>query len=520
MSRISSCDNSPTSILFSKRRLFKNVLYNFVGQAFPLIIGILSIPYMVQQLGTEQFGILTLVWMVMGYFSLFDLGLGRATTKFVAEVWGQGKPAQIPSIVWTSVTAQLILGCIGGAALASVTPWLTTQIFKISFEVLPSAQLAFYFSSVSLPIVLVSGSFRGVLEALQRFDVVNLIKGSASSLSYLLPVGVLLLGGGLVSVVALLVFVRLVGLICYIIADITLVPMLRQIHWKKDLLKMLFSFGGWITVSSIIGPLLVYADRFLISILFSVAMITYYVVPYEAITRLWIIPISLTTTLFPAFSTLWGGGEKQKVQALFAKAIRYTLLSLGPIVFLLFFFAKPILMLWMGEDFAQKSAVVMGFLSIGVLLNSLARIPSAFIQGIGKPDIQAKFLLAETPFYIVLAWLSIKHWGIVGAAGAWSLRALIDAILLYVASLKMGRLSLSFKQSAKVLALLGFLLLGLLVSRFVSTLWPSSSWAFQSVGLLVSLAGFVVGAWRYVLEQHEKEILIHTGESLWKRVNQ
>ena len=31
------------------------------------------------------FGVLSLVWMFIGYFSLFDLGLGRATTKLVAE---------------------------------------------------------------------------------------------------------------------------------------------------------------------------------------------------------------------------------------------------------------------------------------------------------------------------------------------------------------------------------------------------------------------------------------------------
>ncbi len=507
-------------VLFSNRRLFKNVFYNFVGQAFPLAIGILSIPYMVKQLGTEQFGVLTLVWMVMGYFSLFDLGLGRATTKFVAEVWAKGTLAKIPSIVWTSVSVQLILGCIGGAALAAMTPWLTTKVFKISFDVLPSAQLAFYFSALSLPIVLVSGSFRGVLEALQRFDVVNLIKGIASSFSYLLPVSVLLLGGGLVSVVVLLVFVRFVGLICYVIADIKLVPILRKIQWEKELLRMLFSFGGWITVSSIIGPLLVYTDRFLISTLFSVAMVTYYVVPYEAVTRLWIIPISLTTTLFPAFSTLWGGAEKQKVQALFEIAIRYTLLSLGPIILLLIFFSKPILLLWMGEGFAEKSAMVMILLSIGVLLNSIARVPSAFIQGIGQPDIQAKFHLMEIPFYIVFAWLSIKYWGIVGAAMAWSLRVFVDSILLFAASLKIGQLSLSFKQSIKVLAILGFLLLGLILSRFASIIWPSSSWALQGLGTLASLVGFAVGTWWYVLEQHEKEIFIRTGVSLWRQVNQ
>ena len=68
--------------------MVKNALLNLLGAALPLLVGILTIPYVVRGLGMERFGILSLAWVILGYFALFDFGLGRATTKFVAEAVG------------------------------------------------------------------------------------------------------------------------------------------------------------------------------------------------------------------------------------------------------------------------------------------------------------------------------------------------------------------------------------------------------------------------------------------------
>ena len=43
-----------------------------------MMVALATIPALVRRLGTDRFGILTIGWAVLGYFSLFDLGLGRA----------------------------------------------------------------------------------------------------------------------------------------------------------------------------------------------------------------------------------------------------------------------------------------------------------------------------------------------------------------------------------------------------------------------------------------------------------
>lgn len=71
--------------------LASNTLWNLAGYGLPLLVAVFAIPLLIKGLGIDRFGILTLAWMVMGYLSLFDLGLGRALTKLVSEKLSAGQ---------------------------------------------------------------------------------------------------------------------------------------------------------------------------------------------------------------------------------------------------------------------------------------------------------------------------------------------------------------------------------------------------------------------------------------------
>ena len=122
----------------SGKTLARNTLLNFAGQIFPLIIGVVTIPFIIKGLGTERFGILSLIWVVIGYFSLFDMGLGRATTKFVSELLGKKEIGRLPTVVWTSLLFNTLLGIIGGVVLAAITSPLVEQRSTSSLSVCPS----------------------------------------------------------------------------------------------------------------------------------------------------------------------------------------------------------------------------------------------------------------------------------------------------------------------------------------------------------------------------------------------
>ena len=97
-------------------------------------------------------------------------------------------------------------------------------------------------------------------------------------------------------------------------------------------------------------------------------------------------------------------------------------------------FGPFLLRIWLGTEFAQEGRTVVRILALGVYVNALAHVPSGFLTALGRPDSIARFHVAELILHLPLAWFLILHFGIVGAAIAWTIRVSVDACLLFWAS--------------------------------------------------------------------------------------
>jgi O-antigen/teichoic acid export membrane protein len=268
----------------------------------------------------------------------------------------------------------------------------------------------------------------------------------------------------------------------------------------------LLAYGGWVTLSNFIGPLLAYLDRLAIGSMISMVAVGYYTAPSEAIGRLSVLPSSLSTTIFPAFSSLEAAQSPAKLEELCARSLKVLLLTLGPVTLLTILFAHEILGLWLGPEFAARGAAVLQILAAGALVNSLAFVPFGLLQALGKPDLTAKFHLIELPVYVCLLALMVKRLGITGAALAWTIRICLDAVLLMLAVLRLKLVSVSslmgksLQKSAA--AVFGFGLVLLPVWAKTQTLWARGMWA----GFLA--LGFALVTWAYVLDGKERRMVL------------
>src|SRR2546427_4459732 len=111
----------PNGHLTSGRLLARNVVWNLLGTVAPLFVAVFAVPRLIHAMGTDRFGVLTLAWALIGYASLFDLGLGRALTQLVARKLGAGEEGEIPSLAWTSLLLMMLLGLAGTASVLLIS---------------------------------------------------------------------------------------------------------------------------------------------------------------------------------------------------------------------------------------------------------------------------------------------------------------------------------------------------------------------------------------------------------------
>lgn len=413
-----------------RHALLRNSLWNFVGVALPMVLALGLFPVLIGRLGTDRFGLLAIIWGGIGYFSLFDLGLGRALTHQVSARIAQGRVDSVPALVRSGATALLTLGAVAGALVAAGAPWLVGSIFAVPADQYGEALGSFLMLAVSLPAVLLSAGLIGVLEGQQRFRAIALIRIPLGASSFVLP--------ALLSLFTLSLEVLTLGLVvARLCALAVLAAVFRDalFHGRggrgaaREHVRQLLKYGGWVTVSNVVGPVLVYFDRFFIGAIAGLSAVGFYVTPHEIVSRLTVVPQAIVSALFPAM-TAEASRPGGRLEELARSAGRVMTLIMLPMTLFVALFAGELLAWWIDAEFARGSAAVAQILAAGTIVNTFARVPFIALQSAGRADLTAKIHLVELlPYLAVLAW-AVREYGVIGAAAVWLGRVAVDTWLL------------------------------------------------------------------------------------------
>ena len=410
--------------------LLRSGAFSLATSAAPIVVALVAIPLLTRQLGTERLGLLALAWAWLGYAALLDFGLGRALTRLVAAVdAGEALDAPIGAFIATAhATLTLVGGVVGGIG-ALVAPWYVTHVLHVSDAMRMDALVSAIIFALTVPAITGASAPRAVLEARQQFRDVNLVRLPVSVGTFGVPLLLLPFTASLTVIALTLAAVRLWAWWRYSALARRALPEQADQHASRTYLRPLLRAGAWMTVSNVLSPLMTVADRFLIGSMISVSAVALYAVPWEAVTKLWIVPGALTMVLFPALSSV-SAAEPQALGPLHMAAVRVITLIVTPVCAAACLLAPWLLHLAGGAQYAGASVVVLRILAVGVAANCIAAVPFTLIQASGRARWTATIHLLEILPYALLLWFGVQRFGIVGAAGAWSSRAIIDAALM------------------------------------------------------------------------------------------
>jgi len=485
----------------SSRLLARNTLLNTGAQLIPMFAAFVAIPILIHALGADRFGVLTLAWAIIGYFSLFDLGLSRALTHAVASRLGiDDTTKDLGEVVWTSMILMFVLGVVGGIVLAALATWVVGHGLNVPAQLVGESRETLYLLALSMPLIVTTAGFRGLLEGHQHFGASVALRMPLGVFSFVGPLLVLPFSRQLPPIVALLVVGRLLTWIAHLVVCLKRYPYLRErLALRVSAALPLLRIGGWMTATNIISPLMSYLDRFVVGAILPMAAVAHYVTPYELVSKLSLFPQSLMGVFFPAFATSFAS-DRERMAALFGRSLRALLLFMFPLALILVLFAREGLTLWVGAAFAAASAPVLRWLAVGIFINSLAHAPFNVLQGIGRPDLTGKLHLVELPFYLGALYLFAHAFGIVGVAMAWVLRITADsAALLLVTTRQVPSVS---EEVRRVVAWATIALGVLVAAATIEGLLT------KAIFLVLVLAAYLIASWTRIVHPVERRMLL------------
>ena len=460
----------------SGHRLKIHFTFNVVGKIIPVAIALVTVPLYISYIGAARYGVLSIVWLLVGYFGFLDFGLSRASTNALAKL-GHATKEERSRVLITSLYLNLGLGLLGGIILYFAGLTLLHHMVSLSDVTNAELESAFPWIAYMIPIALLGGVARGAIQSRERFFDLNVLDLINFSLGQILPIVCAVTISPSLTVVIPATFVARALAVGLNLGWVVRLEKLSTIMiFDLTRFKELLGFGVWVTVTNVIGPILASMDRLLVGSVLGAVAVAHYAVPMNLVTRGQVLSEALATTLFPLFSRLKLG----EARLLAEKAVISLSYGFGAMCGPAIIIGGPFLTLWLGGEFASHATPVIQLLLVGAWFNGIAYIPYSFLQGQGRPDLVAKLHLLEFPPFIVALYFLLYRFGLVGAALAWCGRVTIDSVFLLclsrfslyrllvaIPALILILISYTITQISDISIFLSGLLAGLILLTFV-----------------------------------------------------
>jgi len=404
--------------------LRRNIFSNLAGGAWIAALTLIITPIQVNLLGVEAFGLIGFIATLQIVVAALDLGLSSTITR---ELAGDTSPDRIASrpLLRTALSFYWAMAFLIGMIIAAASEFIAREWFNstdIDTIVLQQGlQVIAIILALRWPVSLYSGALAGI----QRLDILNIIKASV--------ITVRLLGGILVIIIwhdlsYFLYWTALSALFEVMMFQIACRKVMPEMDWRPG-----FSFSAILAVwgfslsmngLGLVAMGITQLDRLLISKMLSLESLGFYSLAYVAATAISMVLSALNSALMPSFASAHAQNAHEVMVQRYYKACRVTLFVTGLILFVLVFFGRPLLEVWVSTMAAEGAWRALAILAVGFWLS--ASVSSAYNVGIAcrQPGPLLKISALSAVIYAPVLYFSISWWGIEGAAIAWLLLSL------------------------------------------------------------------------------------------------
>lgn len=408
----------------------KNAAHNVLGWLLPTVIFIILTPIMVKKLGVAGFGVVTLIQIVTGYMTILNFGFSEAIIKQIAEN-SEHHPEQANRAMWAGLGLFAGFGLAGAVILYALADWLGMDVLQIPSEIRTETVTALKIGAVIFALQMLAEFYRGTAIGNHRFDVPNISRIVRISLSAILIILSLRMGGGLVAVM----WSTLAGLIAGLALNAIWMQRVCPMHWVsggyRPVFLELFHFSKHIFFVRISGMISSKISQFFLGTLSSIANVALYEVPTRVAETGSVILNRILQVFYPGFSSMDKIKDKNRIRAIFFSVLSIQLFILMPLMLMVMLEGPAMLAVWINAEFAANASGIINLVAITYFLSSLTNLPVFVAMSFGLPAIVSKYSMIRMLITIVLVYPMVKLYGLVGAAWVLLLSELQAFALIY-----------------------------------------------------------------------------------------
>ena len=488
----------------TSRSIARNVLYGFSTFVLPLGLSFVATPILIANLGRQNYGIYMLVLGTVGFSFIFSFS--RAITKYIAEYRAGGENEKIPNLISVAFLVNLVIGLACVLIICLAAKWLVSNVLKIEPAAQPEAVIALYIASSLIFLAMLSQIFTAILQGIHRFDIYskifNLNNIALLSGSIILAVS----GFGMLSL--LLWNLIVTGIICLMFAKgakSALPEFKLGLSFQTATLKLLVGYSVGNIAYQILSNFLLLFERGWITRQFGAENLTYYIVPMTLTMYIHGFISSLMLVIFPLASELKNNPEKLlRLYLTATKTVCFFVIFLGTTLIVE---NKFFLTLWLGAEFADKTALLLIIHTITFSLAAMLAVSWQMTEGLGYPNYNCFIFVINLVISLLLMIGLTESYGNIGVAiGRLAGFAVMFFSTFYVEKWFFGRIQREFW-----LKLLSILAVSAIFSAVVEKLIISNfalNWLTFVVANLIGGIIYCVVLWLLGFVSEDEKLLL------------
>ncbi|WP_439504246.1 oligosaccharide flippase family protein [Sediminibacterium sp.] len=394
------------------KSLFTNAIWNIITVSFTALAGFVLVPLILNKIGTENFGIYTIILMIGGFAQLQSLGLGEATLKYVSYYFAKKDIAGVNKVFGATLSVYIFSGILI-SGLIVIFSSIIISWFKLSLANIDNAIFALRIAGITFFVSIFSTAFKTIPEALQRYDILSKYNLIMMVFRYTGMYLIAILGGGIIGLTILTLSSAFVDILVYGSLSKKLLPaLILTPNFNKDGIKEVFGYGIFSFINELIQRASNYIDQLILALFFSASSVAYLNAPKDLITKAQSLTGAAGQALFPRFSSMEEGLEMQE---LYVTSL-WVLTILSIIIFVPLAIVIPsFLSLWLSREFAENSSTFATLFSFGVAFNGGTSAYFALLKGTGRVKWLTKIISSLTLFSTIATAFLVYKFGINGS---------------------------------------------------------------------------------------------------------
>lgn len=429
--------NAPKALAPSNTSVYtRNVFMTSIRLLVFAAIGLLLPSFLTHHLSSAVYGAWVLILQLANYVSYLDFGAQTAISKYIAELTAVSDHASRNRHA-SAGAAMTLAGGIAGIGASVVIAGLVPIYFRdmphaLSVDVSRGVLLV----GISTAALLATSAIGGIFLGLQRYTVPVLLNVANKLLYAGLLVGMVLMHRSLTVMGASVAIANLLTAAAQVLAWYKLIPYIsiRRSLLAWPILKQMLSYcavlGIWTSGMILISGL----DTIIVG-RYRFGEVGFYAIAAVPVLFLNQLLSAALSPLVPATSALSVVRTPLQLGALLERGTRYSVLIMLAAGLPLILFGYPLLMLWVGPEYARHSLLLMRILLLATIFRNICLLYCGMVLAIGMQRLTTLSGVCEALVNLACSILLGRRYGAVGVAVGTLIGSLVGLLVHLFASM-------------------------------------------------------------------------------------